>query len=243
MDQWRAYGGAPRGWWPELACLGTFALLTALLLWPSPVVVADVAIRDLGQDALWPPTYWLARGLTYLGQGLPLAIGCGLVAGWLARRYRDWRPLALFASVYVGLAIVLLLKDFLDRVAPRWPRPGQPPYGGVATAVLFGGEDGVSYPSGHLANTAVWYGLLIALIGERLSRRQRTLLLVVPPVVVLVAQTYLGFHWLSDQPAGYALGLLTVRAARRAFVSAERWLRRRRARRPATSPRRRRPAR
>lgn len=243
MSEWRAYGGAPKSWWPDLACLLGFVALTALLLWPSPVVIADVAIRDAGQDALATIPYWLARGLTYLGQGLPLAIGCGILAGWLARRYRDWRPLLLFASVYVGLAIVLLLKDFLDRVPPRWPTLGDPPYVDVAGAVLFSGDGGVAYPSGHLANTAVWYGLAIALIGAHLSRRVRLSLLIVPPVVVLVAQTYLGFHWLSDQPAGYALGLLTVRAARRVFVRVDGRLRSRPARTPPTSPSRRTPLR
>ncbi|ADD45923.1 phosphatase PAP2 family protein [Stackebrandtia nassauensis] len=221
MSEWRVYGGAPRRWWPDLALLLGFVGLTALLLWPSPLVSLDVAVRDAGQAALSPVPYWIARGLTYLGQGLPLSIGCGIIAVLVARRHRSWRPVLLFASVYVGLAVVLGLKQWFDRIPPRWPDPGNPPYVDAVGAVLFGGDGGVSYPSGHLANTAVWYGLAIALVGERLSRRNRLLLLTAPPLIVLVAQTYLGFHWLSDQPAGYVLGLLIVRGARRVFTYVE----------------------
>lgn len=241
MSEWRLYGGAPKSWWPDAALVAIVAAVSASLLWPSPIIDADVAIRDAGQAALTPVPYWLARGLTYLGQGLPLSIGVGALAVWLARRHRDWRPLLLFASVYLGLAVVLGLKQWFDRVPPRWPVPGEPPYVDAIGAVLFSGDGGASYPSGHLANTAVWYGLAVALAGARLSRRNRAALLVAPPVVVLVAQTYLGFHWLSDQPAGYALGLLIVRCARRVFV-AER-VRSRLARTPPTWPRRRTPRR
>ncbi|MGH8876507.1 MAG: phosphatase PAP2 family protein, partial [Stackebrandtia sp.] len=206
MTEWRVYGGMPRSWWPDLGCVAAVALLTALLLWPSPLVHFDVALRDAGQQLQAPVPYWAARGFTYLGQGLPLSIGVGALAGWTAWRFRTPRPLLLFASVYVGLAVVLGLKEWFDRVPPRYPEPGNPPYVDAVGAVLFGGDGGVSYPSGHLANTAVWYGLAVAIIGEHLSRRVRLTLLIAPPLIVLVTQTYLGFHWISDQPAGYLLG-------------------------------------
>ena len=127
MRRWRVYGGAPKSWWLDAGAVVAVVAVTALLLWPSPVVHADVVVRDVGQRLLSPVPYWTARVLTYLGQGLPLSIGCGALAAWTARRYRTLRPLLLFASVYVGLAVVLGLKEWFDRVPPRFPEPGNPP--------------------------------------------------------------------------------------------------------------------
>lgn len=212
--RWVPFGAVPRRWWAEAALAAGFAAVTVLLLWPSWLVDVDVAVRDfcLGHHAT--PLFWTARVLTFAGQGLPLSLICLGLAAWLSRRHRTIRPLLPVAAAYVVLALVLGVKDWMDRVPPRFPT-GHAPYVDAAGSVLFSGQGASSYPSGHGANTAVWYGLIVLLCGAALSATWRRVLLVAPPLVSLSAQLYLGYHWLSDSVAGYLLGWLIIRAVRR----------------------------
>ena len=79
-----------------------------------------------------------------------------------------------------------------------------------------------SYPSGHVANAIVWYGVIALLLaplartfGRHLSARLVTVVRLVPPLVVLTTTTYLGWHWLTDSVAGLLLGLLLDRLLHR----------------------------
>ena len=72
----------------------------------------------------------------------------------------------------------------------------------------------MSYPSGHTANTVVWYGVLVLLLAAllpaaaRLGERSgaRLALRLAPPAIVAVVTTYLGFHWITDTVAGLLAG-------------------------------------
>ena len=122
------------------------------------------------------------------------------------------RPLLPVVCAYLLLmAVVGPVKVLTDRAAPHKPED-------VAHREEFF-SGGMSYPSGHTANTVVWYGVLVlllaALLPAALPPAARLALRLGPPLIVAVVTTYLGFHWLTDTVAGLIAGLLLDRLLRR----------------------------
>jgi membrane-associated phospholipid phosphatase len=170
-----------------------FVAATAALAYP-PMQGFDVALRDAA-DAHRPDwAYAIAVNLNRLGSGGALTLVAAGLAIVAARRHRSWRPIVLVVAAFVLLvAVVQPIKVLVDRPAPH------------AFAA-----DGVSYPSGHAVNAIVWYGVICALLAT--SGRLTTWLRVAPPIVVVLTNVYLGFHWFSDMVGGILLGLLLDRA-------------------------------
>ena len=77
------------------------------------------------------------------------------------------------------------------------------------------GLGGQSYPSGHLVNALVWYGILALLLSPWLTPLLWRLVRIVPPVVLTLTTVYLGYHWLTDTVAGILLGVFLDRLLRR----------------------------
>lgn len=196
--------------------------VTAGLAAGGPLVDLDLAVREWAEAHRAAPLDTAAEVVNRLGQGGALLGICGALAGWLAllrwwRRAGWWRGLQ--PLLYLGAATALVYlpvtgsKVATERGAPSslWPPEqavqllGPQPPGGYADA----------YPSGHAVNTIVWYGVLVVLVTALLHAYGRTgpapalrwVVRLAPPVLVLVAQTYLSFHWLTDSVAGFALGL------------------------------------
>jgi membrane-associated phospholipid phosphatase len=201
----------PRTWWPDLAFTGAFVLLTMLLA-DGRLLGLDAAVADWADAHRPAPLYWTARVLNYLGQGgqvlMPVTI---LLAAAVVWRTRSIRPVLVFAAAFLLTYVTIgPLKVWLQRAAPHFIGPDR--------AVLFNdaatGALGMSYPSGHVANALVWYGvialLLAALVGH-LSSRTLLALRVLPPVIVFCTTTYLSFHWITDSVAGLFLGLVLTR--------------------------------
>jgi membrane-associated phospholipid phosphatase len=204
----------PAGWWYDLLLLAGFAALTYALA-RGALLGEDLAVRDW-VDAHRPgPAYWVARTLNMLGQGgLVLVPTATLLAGALVLRVRAAWPLAVVVGAFLLTGVTIgPLKFWLDRGYPHnWdlPHPEElfsDPVGGTA------------YPSGHVANAIVWYGVIALLIRELRRAYGRPpawptadrLIRVAPPVVVFCSTTYLGFHWITDSVAGLLLGLLLDR--------------------------------
>lgn len=175
----------------------------------------DIAVRDW-VDAHRPDVaYWVARVLNSLGQGgwLLMPIAGGLAVA-VAVRTRSVRPFLAPAAAFLATGLTIgPMKLLSDRGYPHNWTLAHPeelfsdPVGGTA------------YPSGHVANTVVWYGviaLLLAALLRTLGRPSsrpplrpglRRTIRIVPPVVVFCTTTYLGHHWLTDSVAGLLLGL------------------------------------
>jgi membrane-associated phospholipid phosphatase len=185
--------------------LAGFVALT-LTLAGGGLLGADLAVAHW-VDAHRPPALGrLAAAGNYLGQGGILTALAGLVGVGLAVWRRSWRPLALVVTAFVlNFATLTVLKDLTERPAPHSPVPHPERFG-------VGGNE---YPSGHLVNAIVWYGVLALLLAPWLSTVERRVLRVVPPAVLSVTTVYLGFHWLTDTIAGILLGLLLDRLIRR----------------------------
>src|SRR5688500_10474057 len=200
-----------RGWLADAVLVALFAAVTAAVA-AGLTHGLDLAIRDWSDSHRPTPAYVVARGLNLLGQGSPLAILAALLAGLLAWRVHSVRPLLPVVTAYLLLmATVGPVKVLTDRAAPHKP-PATP-----HREEFFSG--GMSYPSGHTANTVGWYGILVlllaALVPAAMRPAARLALRLGPPVAVAVVTAYLGFHWVTDTVAGLIAGLLLDRLLRR----------------------------
>lgn len=118
-----------------------------------------------------------------------------------------WRERSLDPAVRYGCALLLLagsvyaLKLGVARYAP--------PVDGVNTAT------GRSFPSGHLANSVIVWGVLAwsAAAGARVPdwlRRTLRALSVAGPAAVVAGMTLLNYHWFSDFLAAGSIGVLVL---------------------------------
>jgi membrane-associated phospholipid phosphatase len=192
----------PPGWWPDLVLAVAVAAVT-LALAAGAFLGWDLAVRDWC-DAHRPAVlYWPARAGNLLGQGgylAELVLVLGLVLGWRRHSIRPLLPVGLAFVLTFG--VLTPLKAWTDRAAPHasaLPHPERL------------GSGGVSYPSGHLTNAIVWYGVLALLLAAWLPVLCRRVIRVAPPVVLCFTTVYLGFHWLTDTVAGLLIGLLLDR--------------------------------
>ena len=140
--------------------------LTSGLPW-LPLIGIDVWLRDWCDTHRPGAAYWAARLLNLLGQGGWLTEICLVLALFLVWRRHSVRPVLPVITAFVLTFVTLtVLKDATDRPAPHALIPGG------YTRGYFGGG-GASYPSGHLVNAIVWYGILALLLGSWLSPRWR----------------------------------------------------------------------
>jgi membrane-associated phospholipid phosphatase len=204
------------GWWLDLVLVAAFVGLTAALA-GGHLLALDQRVADWAFAHQPAPIYWTARVLNYLGQGGQVLMPVGLIlTGVLAYRTRSWRALLPFAAAFVLTYITIgPLKIWADRAAPSFDGPDK--------AVMFNpyasGVKAMSYPSGHMGNSLVWYAviaLLVALLLRRPLRTWESFAVRVLPVAVLFCTTvYTGFHWLTDSIAGVLLGLFLARLIER----------------------------
>lgn len=198
----------PAGWWFDLLLLAGFALLTGLLA-TGGLLGVDQAVSDWCSGHRPGAADWVARKLNYLGNGGPLTLICLAIAIPLAVRGRTVRPVLPVVAAFLVTGIVIMpIKLWTDRPAPSSMLPD--------AAELFHdtlppGITGESYPSGHLVNVVVWYGVLAMLLSPWLAPALRRWLRWTPPVVVFATTIYLNFHWATDAVAGLLLGVFLDR--------------------------------
>ncbi|GAA2718326.1 phosphatase PAP2 family protein [Micromonospora olivasterospora] len=214
----------PAGWWFDALLLAGFAAIT-LALAEGALLGLDLAVSRWAFAHDPAPLYWAARMFNLLGQGgwllMPVS---GALAAAVAWRQHSVRPLLPLAGAFVLLYLTVgPLKLWTDRAAPSATvkKPFLPP----AQAVRIFNEQlpadaySMSYPSGHVANAIVWYGviavLLAALTAGRLHPAAYRLVRFAPPAILLVTTTYLNFHWLTDGLAALLLGLFLDRLLHR----------------------------
>jgi len=202
---WRPSAWRGSAWWPEALLVAGFVGLT-LALASGHLLGVDVAVLHWCERHRPAVLNLLARAGNYLGQGGILAIICGIIALVLARRWHSVRPvLPVVFAFALTFGTLQPLKGLTARPAPHALR---------AHAERFG-TGGQSYPSGHLVNALVWYGILALLLAPWLTLAWRRLLRIGPPAVLTVTTVYLGFHWVSDTVAGLLLGFLLDRILHR----------------------------
>lgn len=200
------------GWWVDLALIAGFVALTVALI-NGHLLGLDQRVADWAFGHQPRVVYWTARVFNLLGQGgqflIPVTV---ILAGLLIRRTRSVRPLlppvAAFVLAYLTIGP---LKIWADRAAPAFQGPEK--------VVMFNpyaaGAKAMSYPSGHMANSLVWYAaiavLIAALLRRPLSRWESLGVRYLPAVILFCTTVYTGFHWLTDSVAGALLGLFLAR--------------------------------
>ena len=148
------------------------------------------------------PLYWPVYGVTQLGgRGFILIVLAALV-GYVCLTRRTILPL-LRVLIALGLltAVVYGFKYGTGRTAPSYPGS-------------FFHRDGESYPSGHVANAVLMWGVARWQVVEfglpAWVQRAFYWLSVLGPVAAGVAMVSLDFHWLTDAVVGAAVGILLL---------------------------------
>jgi len=136
------------------------------------------------------------------GQRVSILVAIGGFVLVLAMVRRTWQPLLRFAVGLALLTVVIYAFKFgVGRTAP--------PIDSLHT-------DGESYPSGHVPNSLLMWGLAAWLAAEyqvvEWLRRLLNVLRFLAPGCAFLGMALLDYHWLSDLVAGVAFGVVLLRA-------------------------------
>jgi len=192
-----------------------YLFITYQVLTSGFIVDVDKSFNDLDHPRLTGLTHFVVRRLDDLGLRGVSGISLLIVALYISRRFKTWRPLNLGVLAFAALNVVVgAFKYGLGRTKPR-----------DGFDVLHAG--GMSYPSGHASNAILIWGVVAYLIyryahvnrykGRLASAGVGTLALTVC-VVSLMRNT----HWFSDLFGGLLLGgalLVLIIAIDRFFPS------------------------
>lgn len=200
--------------------VAVLAVVTVLAWVAGPVAALELAVAGWFETVQQPTFAVAMQALAALGrfEFLAALLGCvAVVTGW---RTRSWIPVG--QAAFTVLATNLLVSALKLLTARPAPAAGVPD-------LLAGG---LSYPSGHLANSVATGGCLLAIVigaaradpappDPRFTRCLR-IAVVALPILVATGMLYLGYHWITDFLAGLAVGtlvdstraILTARVAR-----------------------------
>ena len=147
----------------------------------------------------------LTVGLYFGQRGVVLPLSLGL-AGWQAWRARTVEPVLRLVVAAIALAVVVYgFKLGLARNAPIQDAHGVP------------AGQGASFPSGHMANAVLLWGLADWSVrhwdaparlraGVRIGRW-------IAPVAVFICMMLLNYHWFSDFIGGATVGVMLLALA------------------------------
>ena len=223
-----ASAGRP-SWWAMglavlVAVLVTTDLLTVGWLERMDLRVADT-VGDWGLlDSGAYPLVWV---VTQVGGRVTILAVLAVLVGYLAWRRRTWLPLLrVLIALALLTAVVYGIKNGTGRTAPRFP------------GSFFFQADGASFPSGHVANAILMWGVARwqAVEYGLPARVQRAfwVLSVAGPAATGLAMVSLNFHWVTDAVVGAAVGLLLLGVVHALdAVVLSRWVRARAGRRSA----------
>jgi membrane-associated phospholipid phosphatase len=192
-------------WWALVVSLLVGGLVTADLLAGGVLERLDLRVAEIIggwglRDSAAYPAVWV---ITQLGGRAAILIVLAVLVGYLAWRRRTWVPLLRVLIALATLtAAVYALKYGTGRTAPGHPEE------------LFFRVDGASFPSGHVANAVLMWGVARwqAVEYGLPTRVQRAfwLLSVAGPVATGLAMVSLNFHWVTDAVVGAAVGVLLL---------------------------------
>jgi len=228
-DQARVVSTGRPAWWVMLTALVIGALVTADVLARGWLEGLDLRVSDVisGWDLRDSAAFPFIWAVTQLGGRVTILVVLAALIGYLAWRRRTWLPLVrVLVGVLLLTVAVYAIKHGTGRTAPGYP------------GVYFFHADGQSFPSGHVANAVLMWGIArwqaveYGLPGQ--VQRSFWTLSVVGPIAAGVAMVSLDFHWVTDAVVGACVGvvLLGVVHALDAMVLS-RWVRARAGRQTA----------
>lgn len=188
-----------------LAALVVGGLITLDLLTHGVSERFDLRVSDVVQDwgladSAGYPLVWL---VTQLGGRVTILVVLAGLVGYLAWRRRTLLPaLRILVAVVLLTGVVYALKHGTGRTAPGYP------------GSFFFHDDGASFPSGHVANAVLMWGVARwQAVEYGLPVRVQRLfwwLSVAGPVLTALSMISLNFHWVTDAVVGAAVGILLL---------------------------------
>jgi membrane-associated phospholipid phosphatase len=220
-----------------------YALVTLGIMLETPLLDMDTWFYGLHLHVDYPQYERFVLDYVMLGQRGPATLVFLPYFIWVAWRTRSSRPLVMLGTALVLLNLsVGVVKLLTGRLGPQQTR--------LVHQILVGGD---IYPSGHVANTVVLYGL-VAWITVRRFRKAAIIASVFIIVTVSLGTVYLNTHWFTDVIGGWLAGVLVLLALPTVVPTTRLWtdtildrlrarhVRRREAKRPASAPPKRVPA-
>jgi membrane-associated phospholipid phosphatase len=210
--------------------LVAYALVTLGVIFYSPLLDLDHAIKQLHLQRQWHGWYHRIEIYVMLGQRAPSTLLALPWIAWCAWRERSPRPLVLLGTALLVLNLsVGVVKVMTGRIGPLFTSNVHDVFAG-----------GNIYPSGHVSNTVVLYGVLAMLATKH--RKLAIGAAVWITVSVGLLTLYLNTHWFSDVLGGWLAGSLVLVAlpwlmpyTERATEAVIAWLRSRRRRLAGTA--------
>ncbi|MFM6841960.1 MAG: phosphatase PAP2 family protein [Candidatus Planktophila sp.] len=192
-----------------------FLLVTQQVVTYGPITDIDQYFSESKHPHFRGLSAFIIRRLDDLGLRSISGIALLIVALFISRRFRTWRPINLGLLAFTSLNVVVGgFKYALGRTKPR-----------IGIDLLHAG--GMSYPSGHASNAIFIWGVIAYLIYRyahvnryrgRLASAGVGLLATTVCTVSLIRNT----HWFSDLFGGLLLGgalLVLIIAIDRYFPS------------------------
>ena len=200
--------------WSASLCAG-YLFITYQVLTDGFMVRIDRELSELEHPRFTGTVGFIVRRLDDLGLRGVSGIALLIVALYISRRFKTWRPINLGLLSFISLNVVVgAFKYGLGRTKPR-----------DGFDILHAG--GMSYPSGHASNAIFIWGVVAYLIyryahvdryNGRLASAGVGLLALTVCVVSLLRNT----HWFLDLFGGLLLGgalLVLIIAIDRFFPS------------------------
>jgi membrane-associated phospholipid phosphatase len=192
-----------------------FLLVTQQVVTYGPIVQIDRHFSKATHPHFKGVSAFLIRRLDDLGLRSVSGIALLIVAIYISRRFKTWRPFNLGLLSFISLNVVVgAFKYALGRTKPR-----------VGLDVLHAG--GMSYPSGHASNAIFIWGVIAYLIYRyahvnRYRGRLASAAVASLALTVCVVSLLRNTHWFSDLFGGLLLGgalLVLIIAIDRYFPS------------------------
>jgi membrane-associated phospholipid phosphatase len=188
-----------------LAALVVGGLVTLDLLTSGASERFDLRISEVVKgwglaDSTAYPLVWL---VTQLGGRVTILVVLAGLVGYLGWRFRTVLPaLRVLTAVVLLTGVVYAVKYGTGRTAPGYP------------GSYFFHADGASFPSGHVANAVLMWGVARwqAVEYGLPAGVQRIFwwLAVVGPLLTGLSMISLDFHWVTDAVVGAAVGILLL---------------------------------
>jgi membrane-associated phospholipid phosphatase len=184
--------------WAAFATAG-FLFVTYQVVTAGWLISIDDKIATFDRHLFPKWVYFVLRRIDDLGLRGVSAIGILLLSAYLWRKFDTYRPLLLsFVALLALNGVVGIFKLAIGRTKPR-----------LNMDILnFGG---MSYPSGHISNAVLIWGLFAYLVYRYLwneTKSAKYLITIVSSITtaIMLVSLYRNTHWFSDLLGGIFLG-------------------------------------
>ena len=176
-----------------------FLVVTQQVVTYGPIIQIDRFFSRADHPHFKGISAFIIRRLDDLGLRSISGIALLIVAIYISRRFKTWRPINLGILSFLSLNIVVGgFKYALGRTKPR-----------IGLDVLHAG--GMSYPSGHASNAIFIWGVIAYLIYRYTNRAPFQGINLYPIVglitfIVVMVSLIRNTHWFSDLIGGVFIG-------------------------------------